>query len=347
MFATITPLLMTGSFADRMTFKSWIIFCVAWEILVYYPLAHWIWGKGWLSPFGDIITRKGEGVIDFAGGIVIHTSAGTGAFVGALILGKRRGFVEYNYGKFPMSSLPLSLVGVCFLWLGWFGFNAGSALSSGTTTAIAVINTHIAACVSGSIWLFGAWIKHTPSLVETVNGAVAGLAGITPASGFIGVDAALIISVVLGLASFFAVPLLKEKLHVDDALDVTVVHGLTGIIGSFAIGIAASKEYNKFGMNGWIRDNPSQMAQQLLGIAVAMFLGGFWTWAILKILEKTIGIRVSPEVEDAGLDFAEHGELAYETLHKKFDDYSPIGNGNHSQSSKERINIDTELDASM
>lgn len=300
MFAAITPLLLTGTIAERMKFSSFIIFISAWSMLIYYPLVHWVWGGGWLSDLG---------VADFAGGIVIHTSVGMAALAAALVLGKRR-----HYGPAIMipHSIPLAVLGSSLLWLGWFGFNAGSALASGGVAGNTVIVTHMASSVSALIWAGLSWIRTgKPSVVATINGAIAGLAGITPASGFVSVEHSFIIAIGIGLASYSGVVLFKEKLKIDDALDVSSVHGVAGIIGALAIGIFASTAINPGGVDGLLFGNPDQLWIQAVGVGVAAVMGFGGTWIILQILKRTIGIRVSPEVEDAGLDISEHAESAY------------------------------------
>ena len=300
MFACITPLLLTGTIAERMKFKSFIIFIAAWSIFIYYPLVHWVWGGGWLAELG---------VADFAGGIVIHTSVGMGALAAALVLGRRK-----NYGPSIMvpHSIPLAVLGSSLLWLGWFGFNAGSALSSGGVAGNTVIVTHLASSVSALIWAGLSW-KRTgkPSIVAAINGAIAGLAGITPASGFVSVEHSFIIGIAIGLASYYGVVFFKEKLRIDDALDVSSVHGVAGIIGAIAIGIFASSMINPGGPDGLLFGNPDQLWIQAFGVGVAVVLGFGGTWIIMQILKRTIGIRVDPESEDIGLDISEHSESAY------------------------------------
>jgi len=300
MFAAITPLLLTGTIAERMKFSSFIIFIASWSILIYYPLVHWIWGGGWLAEIG---------VVDFAGGIVIHTSVGMGALAAALVLGRRRFFgpaIEIPH------SIPLAVTGSALLWLGWFGFNAGSALASGSLAGNTVIVTHMASSVSALIWVGLSWMRSgKPSVIAAVNGAIAGLAGITPASGFVSVEHSFVIGIAIGIASYSTLVIFKEKLKIDDALDVSSVHGTAGIIGSLAIGIFASSAINPGGPNGLLFGNPEQLAIQAFGVGVAGALGFGGTFLIMKVLDFLVGVRVSPEVEDAGLDISEHAERAY------------------------------------
>jgi len=301
MFACITPLLLTGTIAERMKFSSFIVFISAWSMLIYYPLVHWVWGGGWLAELG---------VVDFAGGIVIHTSVGMAALAAALVLGRRR-----NYGPAIMipHSIPLAVLGSSLLWLGWFGFNAGSALAaSGGVAGNTVIVTHMASSVSALIWAGLSWVRTgKPSVVATINGAIAGLAGITPASGFVSAEHAFIIGIGIGIISYSGVVLFKEKLKIDDALDVSSVHGVAGIVGSLAIGIFASTMINPGGVDGLLFGNPDQLWIQAVGVAVAAAMGFGGTWILMQIIKHLIGIRVSPEVEDIGLDISEHAESAY------------------------------------
>jgi ammonium transporter, Amt family len=300
MFAVITPLLLTGAIAERMKFSAFIIFIAVWSFLIYYPLVHWIWGGGWLGKLG---------VVDFAGGIVIHTSAGMGALAAALVLGRR-----FNYGPAIMvpHSIPLAVLGSALLWLGWFGFNAGSALASGGVAGNTVINTHMASSVSALIWVGLSWLRTgKPSIIAAINGAIAGLAGITPASGYVSVEHAFLIGIAVGIASYLGVIFLKDRLKIDDALDVSSVHGIAGIIGSLAIGIFAASIINPMGPNGLLYGNPSQLLIQAIGVGVAGVMGFFGTYVILKVIDVLIGIRVSAKVEQEGLDIAEHAERAY------------------------------------
>src|SRR6476646_1383841 len=300
MFAVITPLLLTGAIAERMKFSAYVIFIVAWSGLIYYPLVHWIWGGGWLGALG---------VKDFAGGIVIHTSAGMGALAAALVLGRR-----LNYGPSIMvpHSIPIAVLGSSLLWLGWFGFNAGSALASGGVAGNTVIVTHMASAVSALVWVALSWMRTgKPSVIAAINGAIAGLAGITPASGYVSVEHAFLIGIAVGIASSLGVIFLKDRLKIDDALDVSSVHGIAGIIGSLAIGIFASSIINPMGPNGLLYGNPSQLLIQAIGVGVAGVMGFFGTYVFLKVIDVLIGIRVSAKVEQEGLDISEHAERAY------------------------------------
>jgi ammonium transporter, Amt family len=300
MFAVITPLLITGAFAERMKWSSFFVFIIAWSIFIYYPLAHWIWGRGWLADLG---------VFDFAGGIVIHTSAGLGSLAAALVLGRRR-----NFGPDIMvpHNIPLAVLGASLLWVGWFGFNAGSALASGALAANTLLVTHIASATSAIVWILLSWKRAgKPSTTAAINGAVAGLAGVTPASGFITAQSSFFLGIVLGFASYYGILLLKERLKIDDALDVSSVYGITGIIGSIAIGLIATTVVNPSGPDGLLSGNAMQLAIQALGIAVAAILGFVGTTVIMKIIDKTIGLKVQSEEEEIGLDITQHAERAY------------------------------------
>lgn len=301
MFAVITPLLITGAFADRMRFRSYLVFIILWSIFIYYPVAHWVWGKGgWLGTLG---------VYDFAGGIVVHINAGMAALAAALIIGKRR-----NFGPdiFRTHNIPLAAIGASLLWMGWFGFNAGSALTAGGLAANTLLVTQAASAASSLVWILLSWKRSgKPSVVAAINGAIAGLAGVTPASGYISVQNSLILGIVLGLVSYFAITLLKERLRIDDALDVSSVHGITGIVGTLAVGLIASSLINPAGPNGLVYGNPIQIGLQALGVisTAAFSFGG--TIVIIKLLDKTIGLRVKEEQEEVGLDLSEHAEKAY------------------------------------
>lgn len=300
MFAVITPLILTGAVAERMRFSAFVLFIVAWTFLIYYPLVHWIWGQGWLEKLG---------VVDFAGGIIIHTTTGVGGIAAALVLGRRLGF---GPGIMVPHNIPLAVLGSSLLWLGWFGFNAGSAYSAGGLSGITIINTQIASAVSALIWVVIFWIRtKKSSIIAAINGAVAGLAGITPASGFVGVEYSLIIGIIVGFASSLAVTIFKERLKIDDALDIGSVHGVAGIIGSLLVGVFANAAVNHLGVNGLLYGNPGQLGAQAVGVGIAILLGFGGTWIILKVLNALIPIRVKPEVEEAGLDISEHAERAY------------------------------------
>lgn len=308
MFAAITPLLITGATAEKMAFKPYVVFVVLWELLVYYPIAHAVWGKGILDRWG---------VLDFAGGIVIHTTAGAGSLVAALFLGPRAEF-EHYHGEFPQSNLPLAMVGTALLWMGWNGFNGGSALEAGPVAVSAVFSTHLSACVCSLAWtVLGWWHTGKPSIVLAMNGALAGLAGITPASGYVDIGPTMFIAAALALVSYYGVRLAKTRLHIDDSLDVSIVHGLTGAVGSLSIGIFASTDLNAGAPNGlYYSGGPLLLAKQAVGVLVALVWAAAWTWVILAVLSRTMrgGVRVSEAEEAVGLDWHDHGDVAYHDL---------------------------------
>ncbi|MDW3629863.1 MAG: ammonium transporter [Nitrososphaeraceae archaeon] len=300
MFAVITPLLIAGAFAERIKYSAFFIFAIAWSLFVYFPLAHWIWGGGWLAQLG---------VWDFAGGIVIHTSAGMAAIAGGLVFGRRK-----NYGPQIMvpHNLPLAVVGATMLWLGWFGFNAGSALAANGVAGNALLTSQIAAATCTLVWLFLSWKRSgKPSVAAVINGAISGLAGITPTAGYITGESAFVLGIILGFGSYYGIVLLKEKLRIDDALDVGSVHGITGILGALTIGVAASPLVMPNGPVGWLYGNPAQLGIQAFGVAVAAVFAFSVSVAIFKIIDKTIGLKASDEEEEAGLDITQHAEKAF------------------------------------
>ncbi|MEI7644728.1 MAG: ammonium transporter [Chloroflexales bacterium] len=301
MFAVITPALISGAFAERKRFKAFVIFSLLWVLLVYVPVAHWVWGVGgWI---------RNLGALDFAGGTVVHITSGVSALVCALALGKRVG-----YGSEPMEphNATLSILGTGLLWFGWFGFNAGSALGSNTLAVSAFVNTHLAAAMGAITWMTASWVRHRrPSVLGASAGAVAGLVGITPAAGFVTPMAAIIIGFIVGLACFFAVELLVRG-RVDDALDVFGVHGVGGIVGALATGIFATKTINPAGFDGLLYGNPGQLLIQLIAVSVVVVYSALITWVLLSLVNITVGIRVTPEEEARGLDASQHGETAYQ-----------------------------------
>jgi Amt family ammonium transporter len=300
MFAVITPLLISGAFAERMKYSAFFIFAIAWSLFIYFPVAHWIWGGGWLAQLG---------VWDFAGGIVIHTTAGMAALAAGIVFGRRK-----NFGPQIMvpHNLPLAVVGATMLWLGWFGFNAGSAVAANGVAGNALLTSQIGASTSTLVWLFLSWKRSgKPSIAAVINGAIAGLAGITPAAGYISGESAFVLGIILGFGSYYGIVLFKEKLKIDDALDVSSVHGVTGILGALAIGVAASPLIMPNGPVGWLHGNPAQLGIQAFGIAVAGAFAFVVSLAIFKIIDKTIGLKVSDEEEEAGLDITQHAEKAF------------------------------------
>jgi len=300
MFAAITPALITGAFAERFKFSSYVVFLVLWSTLVYFPLAHWVWGDdGWL---------KNLGVLDFAGGIVVHISSGVAALVAAIVVGKRRG---HGIEPMPPHNLTMTLLGTSLLWFGWFGFNGGSAVASGATATSAFVVTHIASCAATLAWVAAEWMQRgKPTVLGAATGAIAGLATITPASGFVSPFAALLIGLTAGLVCFKAVNL-KNKFGYDDSLDVVGVHGVGGIIGTLAVGLFASQEVNPSGQNGLFFGNSSLFNVQLEAVCATIIFVFFMTYIILKVVGATAGLRVDEESEFMGLDHSLHGESGY------------------------------------
>jgi Amt family ammonium transporter len=300
MFAIITPALITGAFAERMKFSTFIVFTLAWATFIYDPLAHWVWGVGgWLRNWG---------ALDFAGGTVVHISSGVSALAAALVIGKRKG-----YGHDPMRphNLPLTVAGAALLWFGWFGFNAGSAISAGAlaTSAFVVTNTATAAAALG--WMFSEWaMRGKPTVLGAASGAVAGLVAITPASGYVTPLSSIVIGAVAGFLCYNACNL-KTKLGYDDSLDVVGVHGVGGTWGALATGLFATKAVNDAGGDGLFAGNPAQMGAQILAIVTSWVLAFVGTLILLKILDWTMGLRVPEEDEVAGLDLSQHSETAY------------------------------------
>ncbi|MFI5398134.1 MAG: ammonium transporter [Candidatus Binatia bacterium] len=303
MFAIITPALMTGAFAERMKFSAFLLFSVLWATLIYDPLAHWVWGKGgWLG------TNGGVGALDFAGGTVVHISSGISALAAVLIMGKRLG---YPREPMPPHNLPFSVIGAAMLWVGWFGFNAGSALRASPLAVSAFVATNSGAAAAALSWMWTEWVtRGKPTVLGAASGAVAGLVAITPASGFVSPLSALVIGGVAGVVCFTACNL-KFRLGYDDSLDVVGVHCVGGITGALLTGLFASKAVNPDGANGLFFGNPSQLAIQALAVGVSLvfcFVGAF---VLLKIIDATVGLRVFEEDEVIGLDLSQHGETAY------------------------------------
>lgn len=314
MFAVITPALISGAFAERIRFSSYVLFIGLWVTLVYCPLAHMVWGKGglmnWLA--GGKIP-----VLDFAGGLVVHISSGTSALVCAFMLGKRLGFPQE---PMPPHNVVLSLIGTGLLWVGWFGFNAGSAVGAGTLATSAFAATHFSAAMAALSWGVTEWmLKGKPSVLGVASGMVAGLATITPASGFVTIQSALIIGLISGVLCYFAVTKLKAGFGYDDSLDVFGVHGVGSIVGMICCGLMASAVVNPaiataFTRNGQavsLEGGMGQLINQLMGIGITVGLAAVGTWILLKLVDVTIGLRVSDEEETLGLDLTQHGESAY------------------------------------
>jgi Amt family ammonium transporter len=300
MFAIITPALITGTFAERKKFSAFLLFTLLWATFVYDPLAHWVWGDGgWLKKLG---------ALDFAGGTVVHISSGVSALVCAIMIGRRRGF-----GHQPMQphNLPLTVMGAGFLWVGWFGFNAGSALAADGLAASAFTATNTAAAAAALGWMFTEWAaRGKPTVLGAASGAVAGLVAITPASGFVGPIASIIIGGLAGVLCYSACNV-KARLGYDDSLDVVGVHGVGGTWGALATGLFASKAVNEAGGDGLFYGNPGQLWTQIVAVAATYALAIVMTAIILKVVDLMVGLRVSEEDEVAGLDLSQHSETAY------------------------------------
>jgi Amt family ammonium transporter len=300
MFAIITPALITGAFAERVKFSTFLVFIALWSTFVYSPLAHWVWGVGgWLGNMG---------ALDFAGGTVVHISSGASALAAALLISKRRG---YGKEQFMPHNLPMTITGTAILWFGWFGFNAGSALASDGLAAGAFVTTHVAASAAALSWTFAEWIhRGKPTTLGAASGAVAGLVAITPAAGFVGPVSAIIIGGIGGVICYMGV-LAKSKLGYDDSLDVVGIHGLGGTWGALATGLFASTAVNPDGANGLFFGNAGQLWTQFLSVVITWVFAFVMSVVILKILDLAMGLRVSEEDEVRGLDITQHSETAY------------------------------------
>ena len=298
-FAVITVALITGAFAERIKFSTFIVFVLIWTTIIYDPLAHWVWGGGWMGTLG---------VLDFAGGTVVHISSGAYALAAALIFGKRIG-----YGREPMPPhfLPFSIIGASLLWVGWFGFNAGSALAADGLASIAFVTTNTATAAAVLGWVFTEWISRgKPTVLGAATGAVTGLVAITPAAGFVSPLSALFIGLVAGILCYAAVNM-KTRLGYDDSLDVVGVHGIGGTWGCLATGLFASTAVNPGGANGLFFGNPEQLVIQFISVAATWVFAFGGTLVILYVLKAIMGLRVSTEEEVTGLDLSQHGEVAY------------------------------------
>ena len=298
-FAIITPALIVGGFAERMKFSAILVFSCLWMFLVYVPVCHWVWGGGWLSQLG---------LLDFAGGTVVHINAGVAAIVAAVILGKRKGFPE---SPMPPHNLTMTVTGASMLWVGWFGFNAGSAVAANNDAGMAMLATHISAAAGSLAWMAIEWMKHgKPSVLGIVTGMVAGLGTITPASGFVGPLGALCIGISAGIVCYYSTQYIKRSLRIDDSLDVFPVHGVGGILGTILAAVFVSE---KLGGSGYAEgvDMLTQLSIQLVGVAATIVWCGVMTLIVLKITRSLTGLRVSEDTETAGLDLAEHDERGY------------------------------------
>ena len=307
-FAIITPALIVGGFAERMRFSAVLLFTTFWSLLVYAPVAHWVWGGGLLSADGWFGEWFGAGVMDFAGGTVVHITAGTAALVAAVVLGSRRGFPDSVQ---PPHNMTLTVAGAAMLWVGWFGFNGGSALAANGDAAMALTVTHISAAAGAFTWLLIEWIRYgKPSALGAVTGMVAGLGTITPASGFVGPAGALVIGICAGTVCFFATNFMKQKLKIDDSLDVFPVHAVGGALGTILTGFFASTALGVFSGQETI-SIPSQLGVQALGVVVVLAYTAIGTYIILKVTDALVGNRVSEDEETEGLDLVSHNERGY------------------------------------
>lgn len=300
-FAVITPALIVGAFAERMKFSAMLIFSSFWLIIVYAPVTHWVWGGGWLSE---------KGLLDFAGGTVVHITAGVAALVSAIVLGPRKGFPST---PMPPHNLTMTVTGAGMLWVGWFGFNAGSALAANGDAGMAMLVTHISAAAGSIAWMIAEWLKYgKPSVLGIVTGMVAGLGTITPASGYVGPAGALVIGATAGIVCFYAVIIIKQKCKIDDSLDVFPVHGVGGILGTLAAGIFASSQIGLFSGQGMDNSIATQLGIQLTGVIATMVYTAIVSYLLLKIIDVVIGLRVSEEQENRGLDLSLHEERGYD-----------------------------------
>lgn len=303
-FAVITPALIVGAFAERMKFSAMLIFSAIWLLLVYAPVCHWVWGGGWLAEMG---------LLDFAGGTVVHITAGVAALVAALVLGNRRGFPGT---AMPPHNMTMTVTGAGMLWVGWFGFNAGSALGANTSAAMAMLVTHLSAAAGAMAWMTVEWVKFgKPSALGIVTGMVAGLGTITPASGSVGPAAAVVIGLTAGVVCFYATMTIKRKLKIDDSLDVFPVHGVGGILGTLFAGIFCATDLGIFSGMGFGGDNTSiseQFQVQVIGVVSTFVYTGIVTFVILKFVDVIVGLRVNEDQEREGLDLVLHEERGYD-----------------------------------
>jgi len=302
-FAIITPALIVGAFAERMRFSAMLLFSALWLIAVYVPITHWVWGGGWLGKMG---------LLDFAGGTVVHITAGVGALVAALVLGNRKGFPQQ---AMPPHNLTMTVTGAGMLWVGWFGFNGGSALAANGDAGMAMLVTHISAAAGALAWMTMEWIKFgKPSVLGIVTGMVAGLGTITPASGFVGPGGALVIGFSAGIVCYYATQAIKQRWKIDDSLDVFPVHGVGGMLGTLYAGIFASDALGVFSGQGYNEgmNMISQVQVQLVGIAATFVYTGIVTFILLKLIDKVLVLRIDEESETSGLDLVEHNERGYD-----------------------------------
>ena len=302
-FAVITPALIVGAFAERMRFSAMLLFSALWLLAVYSPITHWVWGGGWLGEMG---------LLDFAGGTVVHITAGVGALVAALVIGNRSGFPQQ---PMPPHNLTLSVTGAGMLWVGWFGFNAGSALAANGDAGMAMLVTHISAASGSLAWMTMEWIRHgKPSVLGIVTGMVAGLGTITPASGFVGPGGALVIGLSAGVICYYATQAIKQKFLIDDSLDVFPVHGVGGILGTLLAGVFASDALGVFSGQGYNEGMTmaSQVQVQIIGIVATFVYTAVVSYLLLKLVDKLLVLRVRQDDELQGVDLVEHDERGYD-----------------------------------
>ncbi len=302
-FAIITPALIVGAFAERARFSTMMVFSMLWLVLVYVPVTHWVWGGGWLGQMG---------LLDFAGGTVVHVTAGVAALVAAMVIGNRKGFGSQ---AMPPHNMTMTVMGAGMLWVGWFGFNGGSALAANGDAGMAMLVTHISAAAGSLSWMMMEWIRHgKPSVLGIVTGMVAGLGTITPASGFVGPGGALLIGFSAGIVCYFATQAIKQKFKIDDSLDVFPVHGVGGIIGTLLAGFFASDQLGAFSGQGYAEGMTmgSQLGVQAIGVAATFIYTAVITYILLKVLDALMGLRVTSDEETEGLDIALHDERGYD-----------------------------------
>lgn len=299
MFAIITPALITGAFVERVRFKTFLVFVLLWATLVYDPVAHWVWGTG------GIFHRLGA--LDFAGGTVVHITAGYSALAFAIVIGARKGFGSRT---FEPHNIPYSVLGAGLLWVGWFGFNGGSALAANGIAVNAIVTTNTAAAAAGLVWMLLSWLDNKPSVLGIITGVVVGLVAITPAAGYVTPLSAMAIGAIAAPISYYAIKL-RQRRDLDESLDVWACHGIGGTWGALATGLFASKAVNPQGANGLFYGNPHQFLIQLLTVVATITLAFSMTFLVTKVLSKTMGLRVTENEEEVGLDISEHGEQAY------------------------------------
>jgi Amt family ammonium transporter len=299
MFAIITPALITGAFVERVRFKTFLVFALIWATVIYDPVAHWVWGAG------GIFHRLGA--LDFAGGTVVHITAGYSALAFAVVIGARKGFGSRT---FEPHNIPYSVLGAGLLWVGWFGFNGGSALAANSVAVNAVVTTNTAAAAAGLVWMLLSWLDNKPSVLGIITGAVVGLVAITPAAGYVTPFSAMIIGTVAAPISYYAIKF-RQRRNLDESLDVWACHGIGGTWGALATGLFATKTVNPQGANGLFYGNPNQFTIQLMTVVVTILFAFGMTLLITRLLSRFMGLRVSENEEEVGLDISEHGEQAY------------------------------------